>query len=154
VAVRREPWWPQPFSVVTWRRVLYVLIALPASVAALVLAVFGRAAAAARLQRGLVGRLLDVPILERPRARTLGHALLSLPLNAVALVVTGYPLVGIVLNVGYPLRGGASEADWGGPSLGGRWAVHAAGGLLFLVLLPWLVRGATRLQARLARRLL
>jgi hypothetical protein len=43
---------------------------------------------------------------------------------------------------------------WGGPTLAGAWAVHGTAGLAFLLLAPWIVKGATALQGRLARRML
>jgi len=46
------------------------------------------------------------------------------------------------------------QHSWGGPSLAGAWAVHAAGGLAALLLTPWVVQALTWLQARLARGLL
>jgi len=142
------PWWRVPFTVDTWRRTLYAVLALPLGVVSVLLIALGRGAAAGRLQHGLARRLLAV----EPRDMPLGRALVSLPINVVAFVVIGYALVGVVLNLGYPLRSGGSEADWGGPTLAGRWAVHALGGLLFLYAAGWIGRGFARLQLRILGR--
>ncbi len=153
--VNRTAWWQAPLVADTWRRTLYILLAVPVSLAALGLALVGRAAAAARLQRRLADRLLE-PRLDGDTAvgRPIRHALASLPLNLAALVVTGYLWVGVPMNLLYPLRPGSESTDWGGPSLAGRWAVHALGGLVMLYAVCWAVRGLTRLQARLVRRYL
>jgi hypothetical protein len=58
-------------------------------------------------------------------------------------------------NLAYPLRPGTMDSyqhSWGGPSLAGAWAVHAAGGVVFLFTTPWIVKAITSLQGRLARR--
>lgn len=77
------------------------------------------------------------------------------PVNLVVCVVTVYAWLLVPMNLGFPLRvDGSLEDSWGGPTLAGAWAVHAAGGLAFLFLNPWLVRGLTALQGRLLRRVL
>jgi hypothetical protein len=137
--------WRTPFTADTWRRTLHAVLALPAGIVSLLLAAVGRGAAAGRIQRGLARRLLGID----PGDRLLGRLIVSLPINVVAFVVTGYALVGVVLNLGYPLRPGGSADDWGGPTLAGRWAVHALGGLLLLYAAGWIGHGFARLQARL-----
>jgi hypothetical protein len=88
------------------------------------------------------------------------HALLALPLNAAILAITVYGWLLVVLNLGFPLRplvglSADGAGSWGGPSLVGAWAVHAAtGGLISLLLMPWVVRGLTGVQGRLLRALL
>ena len=60
-------------------------------------------------------------------------------------------------NLAYPLRPGTMDSyqsSWGGPTLAGAWAVHAAGGVAVLFVTPWIVKAITWLQDRLARRLL
>jgi hypothetical protein len=55
----------------------------------------------------------------------------------------------------YPITDGDDVARaWGGPTLAGAWAVHAALALLLLPVELWLLRGLTGLQGRLAARLL
>jgi Putative sensor len=158
--VRRAPWWAMPFSASTWRRTLYALLALPVGVACVPLSVLGGSPAAARLQEGLAGRLLAVR-LERPRrrrvdGRVIGHALLSLPLNALSLALTVAFWGLAVVNIAYPLRPDSDDLSnaWGGPTLAGAWAVHGAAGLALLLAAPWIVNGVTALQGRLARRML
>jgi hypothetical protein len=158
--VRRVPWWAMPFRSATWRRTLYALLALPVGVVCLPLAVLGGSPAAARLQEGLAGRLLAVR-LERPRlrrvdGRVIGHALLSLPLNALSWALTVAIWVLALVNIAYPLRPDSDDLSnaWGGPSLAGAWAVHGTAGLAFLLAAPWIVIGVTALQGRLVRRML
>jgi hypothetical protein len=151
------PLWRAPFAAETWRRALYVLVALPVGLACLLLAVCGRSAAAASVQRRLAGSLLRVPDEDSGvgSGRVAAHALLSLPVNAVALALSLYVWVGVVYNLGYPLRPDVSpRTDWGGPSLAGAWAVHAAGGLVFLAVSPLILRAFTRVQGTLVRRML
>jgi Putative sensor len=159
----RAPWWRAPFTPDTRRRTLYALLALPVGVASVPLALLGGGAAAARLQRGLGRRLLALPVAAPPRragTRAAAHALLSLPLNLVAFALTGYLWLAVLANLAYPARpwfglgDGSYQDSWGGPTLAGAWAVHAAGGLLFLFLLPWVVRALTGAQGRLLHGLL
>jgi hypothetical protein len=113
------------------------------------------------LQRGLARRYLalrtDEPAPRERAGRALAHAVLSLPLNLVSLALTAYLWAGVAVNLAYPLRPGTMDSykhSWGGPSLAGAWAVHAAAGLVFLFVTPWLVMAVTWLQGRLTRRLL
>src|SRR6266540_3428797 len=90
--------------------------------------------------------------------RTL-YVLLVAPVSVVSVpLALGVYLWSIVpMNLAYPLRPGTMDSyqhSWGGPTLAGAWAVHAAGGLVMLWVAPWFVRGAAALQERLARRLL
>jgi hypothetical protein len=157
----RRRWWVMPFSTETWRQTIYVVIALPASLAFMPIALLGGHRRVARWQRGLTRRYLPQrtggPPARDTAWRVAAHAVLSLPLNLVSLVVTGYLWLGVPLNFAYPLRPGAMESyqrDWGGPSLAGAWAFHAAGGVAALFLTPWVVQALTWLQARLTRGLL
>ena len=58
----------------------------------------------------------------------------AVSLAAVSGALSAYVLLGVVLNLAYPLRADAASTDWGGPTLIGRWGVHAAGGVLFAAL--------------------
>ena len=154
-------WWAMPFSADTWRRTLYAFLALPASLAFVPLALLGGHRAVAHWQRSLARRYLSL-CLDEPAARGSGgrvvvYAVLSLPLNLVALMLIGYLWLWVPANVAYPLRPGTMDSyqhSWGGPSLAGAWAFHAAFGVLALFLTPWVVQAVTRLQAWLTRRLL
>jgi Putative sensor len=157
----RVRWWRLPFSADTWRRTLYVLLALPVSLVSVPLALLGGWRAAARLQRGLAGRYLALrspePAAHDAAGRVVAHAVLSLPLNLVAAVVMASVWTLVTMNLAYPLRPGLGDGyqdAWGGPTLAGAWAVHAAGGVVFLFVTPWIVKGITWLQGRLARGLL
>ena len=68
-----------------------------------------------------------------------GWWLKAVAVAAVSSALSAYLVLGIVLNLAYPLRGDAAITDWGGPTLLGRWAVHAAGGVLFAGLAIWLL---------------
>jgi Putative sensor len=159
--VTEAPPWRLPFSADFWRRTAYVLLALPVGIVAAPAALLGGHRAAARWQRGLARRLLPAataaPADRDGAGRAIAHALLSLPLNLVSAVVVAYVWTLVAMNLAYPLRPGLGEGyqdAWGGPTLAGAWAVHAAGGLAFLFAAPWIVRGVTALQGRLLRRLL
>ncbi|MFJ5726377.1 hypothetical protein [Streptomyces sp. NPDC093149] len=112
---------------------------------------------AARIQRGLARRLLGVGLPESASPRggplTFVHAVLTLPVNLTAVVVSGYFWLVVAINIGYPLRPDNDySTSWGGPTLAGAWAVHAiGGGVTFLLLTPWVIRGFTALQARLVQ---
>ena len=164
-AHRKTPatsWWRMPFSADTWRRTGYTLLAPPVGVLSVPLALVGRHRAAARWQRGLARRYLalrvDEPTHRDTVGRVLAHALLRLPLDLLSLALTAYLWLLVVSNLAYPLRPGMTSSSyqdaWGGPTLAGAWAVHAAGGLLFLFAIPWILKGTTALQGRLTRRLL
>jgi Putative sensor len=89
--------------------------------------------------------------------RVLAHTVLSLPLNLVSLALTVYLWLLVPANLAYPLRPGtvgSYQHSWGGSSLAGAWAVHAAAGVVALFAPQWVVRGITWLQGRLTRRLL
>jgi hypothetical protein len=150
----------EPFTAGTWRRFAYGVVALPMSLASIPLALVG--APAGRWQRAVMRRVLredtegtvrDV----RGGARSgLVHALVSLPLNLLTLFVTVYGWLIVPMNLGWPLRAGDDYSGaWGGPTFAGAWAFHALlGGIGFLLLMPWIGRGLTALQLRLAHRFL
>ncbi|MGW3289898.1 hypothetical protein ACWDR3_35170 [Streptomyces sp. NPDC001002] len=150
----------EPFTVGTWRRFAYGVVALPVGLASIPLALVG--APAGRWQRGVMrwvlgedaeGTLSDV----QGGARSgLVHALVALPLNLLTLFVTVYGWLIVPMNLGWPLRAGDDYSTaWGGPTFAGAWALHALlGGVGFLLLMPWIGRGLTALQLRLAHRFL
>ncbi|MEU6147667.1 hypothetical protein ABZ848_45890 [Streptomyces sp. NPDC047081] len=156
----------EPFTVGTWRRFAYALIAFPVGVVCVPLALVG--APAGRWQRGVIRRWLGagareprvsaagagVPA-EGPRAGLL-HALVSLPLNLLTLAITLYGWAIVPMNLGWPLRAGSDHSHaWGGPTFAGAWAFHAVlGGFGFLLLMPWVGRGLAAVQLRVARRFL
>lgn len=141
----------EPFRAETWRRTAYTVAALPVGLVCIPIALFG--GPAGRIQRGLARRLLRLDTGDPPRTGplALAHAVISAPLNLVALTVSGYFWTVVVINFGFPLRtDGDPSHSWGGPTMAGAWAVHAVGGgVTFLFLTPWVVKGFTALQARL-----
>ncbi|SCF08562.1 hypothetical protein GA0070214_10676 [Micromonospora chaiyaphumensis] len=122
----------------SWRRLAWSVVAVPPAVGAL-----GRA------------------LFRAGRLRALGGALLALPVAVASTALTAVLAYLVLINVvGYPLRPmlGLSEQTgtawyenaWGGPTLAGAWATHAA--LILLLAVPpvvWAVRGLTALQLRL-----
>lgn len=132
----------EPFRAATWKRVAYLLLAVPAG-----LLCIPHVAAA---------KLLGLDLGRRPAPwRLVLHALLATPLNVAAVVVTVYGWSLVPMNLGWPLRAGDPAQAWGGPTFAGAWAFHAVvGGVGFLLLMPWIGRGLTGLQGRLAARLL
>jgi Putative sensor len=162
-AHRQAPpaWWRMPFTADTWRRTAYTLLAAPVGVLSVPAALLGRHQAAAQWQRGLARRYLalrvDEPAHRDTAGRVLAHALVRLPVDLLSLALTAYLWLLVPANLAYPLRPGTMgsyQDAWGGPTLAGAWAVHAAGGLLFLFAIPWVLKGTTALQGRLTRRLL
>lgn len=149
-----------PFLGETWRRAAYALIALPLGVLCVPLALVG--GPAGRVQRRVARALLRLEVGEPARTgvRALVHAVLTIPLNLLVAVITGYGWSIVLLNIAYPARplvglpvGGPNA--WGGPSPAGIWAFHAVfGGLAAVLLMPWIVRGFTWVQGRLVRALL
>ncbi|MEV8322411.1 hypothetical protein ACFV84_15490 [Kitasatospora sp. NPDC059811] len=126
-------------------------LALPAGVVGAALVLAGRPGRAARWQawvsggRGWTG------------GRVLGRAALGLPLDAAAFLLVGYSLFNSVRNFGYPVWYLDTDYHqaWGGPTMAGVWAVHAAGwGLCLYVLLRWPVGWLARGQRALGERLL
>jgi hypothetical protein len=152
--------WAQTFGAPMWRSVVFGVLSLPAGIASLLLALAGAHQASARLQRGLVGRWLHL-YLAPPQGgyrwgRIIIQPLLTSMLGALCWALVALAGPNTARNVLlYPITDGHDGArSWGGPTLAGAWAVHAA---LALVLLPvelWLLRGLTGLQGRLAARLL
>lgn len=133
------------------------LLALPLTVLGVALSVIGRVRAARLLHARACRAFLDVDLYPRPTGQTwawIGFALLSVPLNAVALLITVYLWAITIANIAYPLRPDTGDLTtaWGGPTLAGAWAVHGSGGLLLLFVTPWIVLGLTRLQTALVRR--
>jgi hypothetical protein len=158
--VRRAAWWRLALSADTWRRTLYALLALPMGVVCVPLSILGGSPAAARLQQRLTRRFLALR-LQGPRParvdpRVVGHALLSLPLNAVSFALTVAIWTLAVANIAYPLRPDSDDLSnaWGGPTLAGAWAVHGTAGLALLLLAPWIVKAVTTAQGRLAQTML
>jgi hypothetical protein len=144
----------EPFTPTTWRRTAYALLALPVALACIPLALLG--APTARWQRGLVRRFLGTEIPGTARVGGLPHALLATPLNLLTAFITLYGWAIVPMNIGWPLRAGDDYSSaWGGPTFAGAWAFHAVlGGIGFLLLMPWVVRGLTAVQVRVARSLL
>lgn len=144
-----------PFTARTWGSYAYLLLAVPAALLTVPLALVG--GPAGRLQQRLARTLLRLePDGARPTAvRALAHALLALPVGTAGIVVLAYTASLIPLNLLWPLRSLVGmDADpahsWGGPTTAGAWAVHAlAGGVPFLLLTPWIARGFTALHTRL-----
>ncbi|MFE2421191.1 hypothetical protein [Streptomyces hokutonensis] len=144
----------EPFTAATWRRTAYAVLAFPVGLVCVPLSLLG--APTARWQRGLVHRFLGADIPGTARRGGLRHALLATPLNLLTTFITVYGWAIVPMNLGWPLRAGDDYAGaWGGPTFAGAWAFHAIlGGIGFLLLTPWLVRGLTAVQVRVARSLL
>ncbi|MEU2248340.1 hypothetical protein [Streptomyces sp. NPDC019224] len=117
--------------------VAHALLALPATVVALVLAVTGNASAAGRLQRrlaalgGPAASPADTGTPPAPdRFRTVaGRALRGLPANTLAFVPAAAS-VALLITRGllYPLATAGEDVShaWGGPTPAGAWAAHFA----------------------------
>ncbi|MFD7644066.1 hypothetical protein ACFV4P_25825 [Kitasatospora sp. NPDC059795] len=125
-------------------------LALPADLAGAALLLAGQPTRAARLHARTWGPGHWTP------GRRLARTVLGLPLDALALLLVGYAAFNSVRNFGYPIwyLGTDYHQAWGGPTMAGVWAVHAAGWALCLyVLLRWPVRRLAHAQQSLAARL-
>jgi hypothetical protein len=151
--------WSWTFGAAMWRAVVYGLLSLPAGIASLLLPLVGAQGTAARLQLGLAERWLH-----RSMGRSQGGyrwgRVITLGLLASMIGLLDWLLVALagantVRNLLYGLTAGSSYAgSWGGPTLAGAWAVHAALALVILPVELWMLRGLTGLQGRLTARLL
>ncbi|WP_406279883.1 sensor domain-containing protein [Embleya sp. NBC_00896] len=156
-----------------WRRSAYAVIALPLGLASIGLVLGGGSARAARLQFAAARRFLDpgstgasyaagassaagAAARTPGAARVLAHGVLNGALGVPTLILTGYAYGNTIRNLTYPVWYGDSDYHqaWGGPTLGGVWAVHALGGLAFFAVCLCLVKVLTNAQAGLTRRVL
>jgi hypothetical protein len=142
------------------RRAVYALIALPVALCCLGLLAAGRVGAAVSVRLGLLRRLAGLAVSAAPaRGRLTSHLVLSLPIDVVAFAVAAYVWLLLPMNLLYPVRLAVYDespvGSWGGPTMAGAWAVHAAGGLLVFVVLGLpLVAGLVQVQAWVADRTL
>ena len=127
------------------RSALVALVSLPATVAALLLYAVRSSLAPTLLWWLRSIWIGDTRPVTRPRPSWWVKAVL---LAAVSSALSAYMLLGILLNFAYPLRADVAPTDWGGPTLVGRWGVHAAGGVLFAVLAIWLLPALQSLAKR------
>jgi hypothetical protein len=138
--------WGTPLNADTRRRTLYALLALPVAVASTLRGQRPEKRSSSPAEQRLAQRLLRSNVVLRRR-------LLTLPVNVVAFALSVMILGNTARNLTYGIWYGPSDYHeaWGGPTLAGAWAVHAAGGLLFLYVGLWIIRGVSRLQQRLIR---
>jgi hypothetical protein len=116
----------------------------------------GRPGRGAALQRRVATRLLGGPAGDRTSLPgSVAYALVTIPLGVIGLWLALLLVPNTIRNLLYGVfpEGDYSHA-WGGPTLAGAWAVHAAGALALVPVGIWLVRGLTALQRRLAGALL
>src|SRR4051794_20747019 len=142
------------------RRAVYALVALPVALGCLVLLAARRARAAVSVRLGSLRRLAGTKPPPAPsRGRLTRHLLLSLPVDLVAFAVAGYLWLLLPMNLLYPVRLAVYhetvDGSWGGPSMAGAWAVHAAGGVASFVIvgLP-VMAGLVWVQSWIANRTL
>ena len=121
------------------------LLSLPATIVALLLYVVRSSLAPAIIQWLTTTWIGTDASAARHRASWWLKALL---LAAPSTALNAYLMLGIVLNLAYPLRPDAAPSDWGGPTLLGRWAVHAGGGILFAAVAAWLLPAVHALARR------
>jgi hypothetical protein len=130
--------WRIAYSAGTWRRIGYVLVALPASVVCLALVLTGRTGTAAgyqrRLARGLAGPAPGGAAAARPGGvRVLVSSVAGVVISLVSWVVLQYIAFLAFINLAFPLRNylvlgsrsGAALPWWGihrAPSPGNIWA--------------------------------
>jgi len=141
------------------RRAVYALVALPLGAWCLGLLLAGRTARAASLRRGALRRWAGSSAGSPSRRRWTAYSVVSLPVDLAVFAAAAYLWLLLPMNLLYPLRlavyDESATDSWGGPTMAGAWAVHAAGGTLaFLVVGLPVAALLVRLQAGLARRML
>ena len=142
------------------RRAVYALVAVPVALWCLGLLAVGRADAATTARLRSLRRLAGLSLSSVPSSRRLtSHLLLSLPLDVLTFVIAGYFWLLLPMNLLYPVRLAVYDespmGSWGGPSMAGAWAFHAASGLaIFLVIGLPLIALLVRAQSWIADRTL
>ena len=141
-----------PFTADPWWRTVEVLAHPFGALVSLVLVVLGRRGAAHRALRWPTQSAGATVTVRRLFAR----ALLGSSLGSLAAVVVAYAWLIVPVNLGYPLRPDSDDLSnaWGGPTMAGAWAVHGAIGLVFVWIVPWIVRALSGIERGLDRRLL
>ncbi|MGR6316598.1 hypothetical protein Q2K19_10065 [Micromonospora soli] len=130
--------WQVAYGAETRRRLAWSVVAVPRALATL-----AQAARRPGRVRGVARALLALPVALTGSALTATLAFLVL-INVPAY---GFrPWLGLVEDTGADWY----AHSWGGPTLAGAWATHAAGVLLLVLpVVAWAVRGLTALQWRL-----
>lgn len=101
-------------------------------------------------------RGLDLPRLRRPsRALVAAHGLVSVIHGLLSWFLLALWLMAVVRGPFFGLveRGPFGPGTWGGPTLAGAWAVHAAVALPVIVLIPLALWGICSLHTALTRSL-
>jgi len=137
-------------------RATFPLVELPVYLYFLVGACVGRMSRAAQLHNRVAERIAGAGLGGTARGRVLATSVLVLPINLALFALAGYLWSILPVNLAYPLRPDTTarslQRAWGGPSLAGAWAVHAAGAAAFFVLVGVpLLGGVVWLQVRLLR---
>lgn len=149
------------------RRLLYAGLALPMTATTLVSAAIGQGARAARWERRLAALSGLTGLDDGGRGRTstralVAHASATLGPALLAFALAYLVALVLVINLGYPARPGFDRWDrthlfsasanvgdsWGGPTLAGAWAVHAAIALSVAGASSWPLRRLADLRAR------
>ena len=128
-----------------WRSTWVTLVSLPATLASLMLYLARSSHAPTVLWWLRSVWLGDTRLVTRP---PLSWWLKAVVLATISSAIGAYLGLGVLLNLAYPVRADAASTDWGGPTLLGRWGVHAAGGILFAVLALWLMPALQSLAQR------
>jgi len=142
------------------QRAVYALVALPVALWCLGLLVVGRVGTAVAVRLRPLRRLAGFAVSAAPaKSRLTSHLLLSLPVDVLTFAVAGYLWLLLPMNLLYPVRlavyNESWEGSWGGSTLAGVWAFHAASALaIFLVLGVPLIAGLVQVQLWVANRTL
>jgi hypothetical protein len=135
-----------PFTADPWVRTAEILVHPFGALASLALVIVRR--------RGTADRTLLWPTQTSNATATAGRVfvrgLIGVVLGSVAALVVGYAWLIVPVNLGYPLRPDTDDLSnaWGGPTMAGAWAVHAAGGLLFVWVAALIARALSGDQPR------
>jgi hypothetical protein len=141
-----------PFTADPWRRTAEVLVHPLGALASLGLVLLGRRGAAHRALRWPT----KSPDATAAVGRLLTRGLLGVVLGSLAALIAAYAWLLVPVNLGYPLRPDSDDLSnaWGGPTMAGAWAVHGTIGLVFVWIVPWIVRALSGIKRGLDRQLL
>jgi hypothetical protein len=141
------------------QRAVYALVALPVALWCLGLLAVGWVGAARDVRLRSLRRLAGLTASAAPaKGRLTSHLLLSLPVDVLVFAVAGYIWLLLPMNLLYPVRlaifDESHAGSWGGPTMAGVWAVHAAGSLVIFTVAVPLIAGLVQAQLWVASRTL
>ncbi|HSX08500.1 MAG TPA: hypothetical protein VLG11_06440 [Candidatus Saccharimonadales bacterium] len=145
--------WKAPFTVYYWKRLLFSAVSLPCTLAELLLNAIGQSAAAKRLERWRLRRILGNN--SSAYRLSVAYFLIGLPI-AAAITLCAFLSVFLVWRAGLEVVGALDPTftvgAWGGPTyLGASFAHYMDAFIMFygaVVVIRWLVSVQLRMAAQ------